>query len=68
MEPIAREAGEARFLEPGIVIGVEVVDAYDGLSPRHEGLGDVVADESGCSGYDDAHNAVFLASFTRGFC
>ena len=49
----AGELGEARLLERGIVIGIEVVDADHGAPARREALGDVEADESGGAGDQD---------------
>ena len=50
---VAGEFGEARLLEGGVVIGVEVVDADHGAPARREALGDVETDEPGGAGDQD---------------
>ena len=54
--PMEREAGfageqpQAVMLEPGIVVGVEVIEASDGLAAAEQGGCHVIADEAGGAG------------------
>ncbi len=50
---MVHEGLEAGLLQRRIVIGVEVVDAYDLLAPLEQPQGDEPTDESGCAGDDD---------------
>ena len=49
------EPREARLLERGIVVGIEVVEADDLVAARQKALGNVVADEARRTGHEHAH-------------
>ena len=54
---VAAQPGEPVALEPGIVIGVEVVDADHRLAAREQRRGDRRPDEPGDAGDEDGHAA-----------
>jgi hypothetical protein len=60
-EPVEFESGvfeellQPGFLQPNVVIGVEVIDAHHGVSPLEESQGGMVADEAGGTGKQEFH-------------
>jgi len=54
------EYGKPRFLQPYIIIFVEVVDAQDLLATLQQPAGDVEADKPGSAGQQDRHDFLFL--------
>ena len=61
VQPVEAEAGlfgqprQPRLLERNVVIVVEVVDADDLFAARKQRLSDVITDEAGGAGHEEAH-------------
>ena len=53
---IGAQQGQARLLQPHIVVIVEIVDAYYPITAVEQRLGDVKADEPGGTGEKDRHD------------
>jgi len=53
---ISAQQGQARLLQPHIVVIVEVVDADYPIAALEQRPGDVKADEPGSTGEKDRHN------------
>jgi len=50
---VGGEEPEARLLEDGVVVVLDVVEAVDGLAVAKEAVGDMKADEAGAAGDED---------------
>ena len=51
------QQGKPGFLEPHVVVGVQIVHAENALATREQCLADVKADEAGGPGHQDRHPA-----------
>jgi len=50
--------GKTCFLQPNIVVRVEIVDAEDAFAPLEQRSGNVKADEPGSAGEQDPHQVL----------